>query len=72
MCEHDQESDYMEACDREEIIEERIGEATKPLREALEHIIKLNRQTAKDKYGNQEIAESWACIKIARKALERK
>lgn len=39
------------------------------LREALEKIIKMNRQHASDQYGNPEKAETWACITVARAAL---
>jgi len=41
----------------------------KKLEDALKRIILLNRQTAKDKYGDAEKAEEWACVKIARNAL---
>ena len=36
---------------------------------ALKKIIEMNRQHAKDQYGDPNKAESWACIKVARKAL---
>lgn len=36
---------------------------------ALEKIIEMNRQTAKEQYGDAEKAESWACVRIARAAL---
>ena len=38
---------------------------------ALNEIIQLNRRTAHDKYGDEEKAESWACVKVARKALDK-
>lgn len=38
-------------------------------RKALDTIIRLNRQTAHDKYGDSNQAESWACVKTCREAL---
>ena len=40
------------------------------MKTALERIIDWNRQYAKDKHGDAEVAESWACIKEARDALK--
>jgi len=37
---------------------------------ALNKIIEMNRQTALDKYGDAEKAESWACVSFARSALD--
>ena len=37
---------------------------------ALRRIIAMNRMHAKDQYGDPEIAESWACVTVARAALE--
>jgi hypothetical protein len=39
--------------------------------DALEQIIAMNRQTAYDKYGDAERAESWSCVAVARAALSR-
>lgn len=33
---------------------------------AAKKVIKMNRQHAKDKHGNADIAESWACVKVLR------
>ena len=33
---------------------------------AAKKVIKMNRQHAKDKHGNSDIAESWACVKVLR------
>lgn len=44
-------------------------EKVKKLREALEFIIKMNLQTARDKYGDASKAEVWACVVTARQAL---
>lgn len=33
---------------------------------AAKKVIKMNRQHAKDKHGNPDIAESWACVKALR------
>lgn len=39
------------------------------LSNALTKIIEMNRQQAKDQYGDAEKAESWSCITVAREAL---
>lgn len=39
------------------------------LGDALIKIIEMNRQQAKDQYGDAEKAESWSCITVARAAL---
>lgn len=41
------------------------------LKKALETIIGFNRQQALDQYGNAEKAETWACIKVAREAINK-
>jgi len=41
------------------------------LLKALETIIELNLQTAKDQYGDRSKAEEWACVKIAREAIKK-
>lgn len=38
------------------------------LNAAAKKVIKMNRQHAKDRHGNPDIAESWACVKVLRKA----
>ena len=35
----------------------------------LEKIIEMNRREAKDRYGDEDKAESWACVKVARESL---
>lgn len=35
---------------------------------AAKQVIKMNRQHARDKHGNPDIAESWACVKVLRRA----
>jgi hypothetical protein len=42
------------------------------LSDALIKIIEMNRQHAKDQYGDPDKAESWACIRVSREALETK
>ena len=37
---------------------------------ALEFIIAMNRQTAKDQYGDAEKAEKWACVTQSRMAIK--
>jgi hypothetical protein len=39
------------------------------LEAALKAIIAMNQQHAHDQFGDANKAESWACIKVARKAL---
>ncbi|NTU99086.1 hypothetical protein HGA64_03715 [Candidatus Falkowbacteria bacterium] len=39
------------------------------LLEALERIVEFNRQTARDKYGDPNVAETWACVITARAAI---
>lgn len=39
------------------------------LRTACEKVIEFNRQRAKDEYGDAEKAESWACVRTLRAAL---
>lgn len=39
------------------------------MREALEKLIEMNRQHAEDQYGDADKAESWACVRIAREAI---
>ena len=39
------------------------------LLKALNKIIKMNRQTAKDKYGDPDRAELWSCVTVARAAI---
>jgi hypothetical protein len=39
------------------------------LLDALNKIIEMNRQTAKDKYGDPDKAESWSCVTVARAAI---
>lgn len=45
--------------------------AAPELLEALQNIINWNRQTARDQFGDEEKAESWACVIEARKAIEK-
>ena len=40
------------------------------LRDALEKIAQMNRQHAKDQFGNADKAEGWACVLIAREAIK--
>ena len=42
------------------------------LGDALLKIIEMNRQHAEDQYGDPDKAESWACIRVAREAMEAK
>lgn len=42
----------------------------KVLTNALELIITWNRDHARDQYGDPDKAESWACVREARKAIE--
>jgi Zn-finger nucleic acid-binding protein len=37
---------------------------------ALAKIIEMNRQHARDEFGDAEKAEGWACVKVARAALK--
>ncbi|CAN7301926.1 hypothetical protein LJR296_001399 [Cupriavidus necator] len=36
---------------------------------ALEKIIEMNRDTARDQHGNADKAESWSCVRVAREAI---
>ena len=36
---------------------------------ALKKIIKMNRQTAKDKYSDADRAKTWSCVTVARAAI---
>lgn len=45
------------------------GELVGRLVEAMGKIIEMNRQHAKDEYGDADRAESWACVKVAREAM---
>ena len=36
---------------------------------ALKKIVAMNRQTAKDQYGNADKAELWSCVTVAREAI---
>lgn len=45
--------------------------AAPDMKEALEKIIAMNRQTAQDKYGNPDDAESWSCVTVARAAIHK-
>jgi hypothetical protein len=45
--------------------------AAPELLEALQTIIGFNRQQALDQYGDAEKAESWACVKTARHAINK-
>ncbi|ENQ1070476.1 hypothetical protein ACENXD_001902 [Enterobacter bugandensis] len=38
------------------------------MKAAAKKVIKMNRQHAKDQHGDPMIAESWACVKVLRKA----
>ncbi len=38
------------------------------LKAAAKKVIKMNRQHAKDQYGDPDLAESWGCVKVLRKA----
>lgn len=49
----------------------RFSELILRLTQALNRIIEWNRQTAQDKYGDPEKAESWACVVEARAALRK-
>lgn len=37
------------------------------LKAAAKKVIKMNRQHAKDQYGDPDLAESWGCVKVLRK-----
>jgi hypothetical protein len=39
------------------------------LREGLEKIIKINRQEARDRYGDENKSNTWQCVIIAHEAL---
>ena len=39
------------------------------LETACRKVIKMNRQHAKDQFGDANIAESWSCVVVLRKAL---
>lgn len=54
------------------ICKDKLGAAeqqNETLSNALTKIIEMNRQQAKDQYGDAEKAESWSCITVAREAL---
>ena len=42
----------------------------KELLDVLENIISMNRITALEQYDDPKIAEKWACVKAARKAIK--
>ena len=44
-------------------------EKIKMLRDALEKIVEMNLQNAKDKYGDESMANGWSCVTVAREAL---
>ena len=44
-------------------------EQVAPLIEAMNKVIEMNRQHAKDEYGDAEKAEDWACVELLRKSL---
>lgn len=56
-------------CDELFNYEEQRDKIVQRLSQALVRIIEWNRQTAQDKYGDPEKAESWACVVEARAAL---
>lgn len=39
------------------------------MRDALQKIVDMNRQTAQDQYGDAEKAEGWACVTVSRAAI---
>jgi len=39
-------------------------------RDALVHIIEMNRQHAEDQYGDANKAETWGCVTVARQGLK--
>lgn len=45
--------------------------AAPDLLKALQKIVEMNRQQALDQYGDLGKAESWACVKVARVAIEK-
>lgn len=48
-----------------------LAAAAPDLLAALEHIVEMNRMTARDQYGDAEKAESWSCVQVARAAIEK-
>lgn len=42
----------------------------KEMKGAIKEVISFNRQHANDKYGDPNIAESWACVKSLRQVLK--
>ena len=49
---------------------DRLREINVELVEALEKIVQMNIQTAIDQYGDASKAENWACVEVARAAME--
>lgn len=49
----------------------KLAIAAPVLLKALEKIVEMNRQHAEDEYGDAEKAESWACVTVARKAINK-
>jgi len=49
----------------------RLQEEKNVLRKALEKIIQMNLDTAQAQYGDRKKAEDWACVRVAKSALER-
>lgn len=49
---------------------DRLKADNSTLSDALIKIIEMNRQHAKDQFGDADKAESWACVSIARQALK--
>jgi hypothetical protein len=55
--------------EKEKEVQSMANIRSKPLVEALEKIIEMNRQQGEDQYGDRERAENWSCVKVAREAL---
>ena len=47
---------------------EKMAAENAGMKAAAKKVIKMNRQHAKDQHGDPMIAESWACVKVLRKA----
>lgn len=47
----------------------RVEAQNRKLRDALENIIEMNLQLAKEKYGDATEGETWACVRVAKEAL---
>ncbi|CAM8681639.1 hypothetical protein [Leclercia sp. M-A074-M] len=47
---------------------DRLAVENAAVKSAAKKVIKLNREHAKERHGNADVAESWKCVKLLRKA----